>query len=378
MKPAPDHVANPLAHELRARAEARPRQSARATIAWVAALSVVGGAVFGGVAGGQVATMVADGQQDARSTVQEPSALPASSTAQVAEATADSVVTISVTTPQASGSGSGVVVADGGYIVTNNHVVSLDGQAEAAQITVETTDGQLLQAELVGTDPAVDLAVLKVDADLPPVSFADGAPSVGDEAIAIGAPLGLSNTVTDGIISATDRGIRLSQDVTVPVMQTDAPINPGNSGGALLNGNGELVGVNVAIADVNLSQNDGASGSIGIGFAIEGQLVERVVNEIIEHGEASHGLLGATVSDQTDARAGVVGAAIQEIAESGPAAEAGLRPGDVITAVDDSPVTDAADLTARIRAYPAGEEVTLKFVRDGREAETAVTLGELA
>lgn len=372
-------VVNPLAEQLSARAAARPKSSTKVTIAWVAALSVAGGTVLGGVAGGQAATLIAQEQQDARPSVQDTSTLQVSSTAAVAKAAAQSVVTVSVTTEQASGTGSGVVVAEDGYIVTNNHVVSLDGQGRGARITVETADGQLLPAELVGTDPAVDLAVLKVDADLPAVAFADSAPSVGDEAVAIGSPLGLSNTVTDGIISATGRGIQLSSEVTVPVMQTDAPINPGNSGGALLNGSGELVGINVAIADASPSQSgaqEGASGSIGIGFAIEGDLVQRVANEIIEHGEASHGLLGATVTDQTDARAGVVGATLHETTESGAAAEAGLRSGDVITAVDGTSVTGAADLTARIRSYAAREEVAVTLMRDGEELELTVQLGE--
>lgn len=375
-----ESVVNPLAEQLSARAAARPKSSTKVTIAWVAALSVAGGTVLGGVAGGQAATLIAQEQQDARPSVQDTSTLQVSSTAAVAKGAAQSVVTVSVTTEQASGTGSGVVVAEGGYIVTNNHVVSLDGQGRGARITVETADGQLLPAELVGTDPAVDLAVLKVDADLPAVAFADSAPSVGDEAVAIGSPLGLSNTVTDGIISATGRGIQLSSEVTVPVMQTDAPINPGNSGGALLNGSGELVGINVAIADASPSQSgaqEGASGSIGIGFAIEGDLVQRVANEIIEHGEASHGLLGATVTDQTDTRAGVVGATLHETTESGAAAEAGLRSGDVITAVDGTSVTGAADLTARIRSYAAGEEVAVTLMRDGEELELTVQLGEM-
>ena len=380
MKSPREPVVNPLAEQLSARAAARPKSSTKVTIAWVAALSVAGGTVLGGVAGGQAATLIAQEQQHARPSVQDTSTLQVSSTAAVAKAAAQSVVTVSVTTEQASGTGSGVVVAEGGYIVTNNHVVSLDGQGRGARITVETADGQLLQAELVGTDPAVDLAVLKVDADLPAVAFADSAPSVGDEAVAIGSPLGLSNTVTDGIISATGRGIQLSSEVTVPVMQTDAPINPGNSGGALLNGSGELVGINVAIADASPSQSgaqEGASGSIGIGFAIEGDLVQRVANDIIDHGEASHGLLGATVTDQTDARAGVVGATLHETTESGAAAEAGLRSGDVITAVDGTSVTGAADLTARIRSYAAGEEVAVTLMRDGEELELTVQLGEM-
>lgn len=368
-------IPNPLAHELQAKAAARPPRSPKVTIAWVAALSVAGGAVFGGLAGGQAASMIA-AQQQSDAPVSETSVTQVSSTAKVAQQASASVVTVKVQSQQASGTGSGVVVADGGYIVTNNHVVSLDGKGDGARITVETADGRLLEAELVGTDPSVDLAVLKVDAYLPSLGFAGDRPAVGDEAIAIGAPLGLSNTVTDGIISATGRGIQLSQDVTVPVVQTDAPINPGNSGGALLNARGELVGINVAIADVSLGQDSQASGSIGIGFAIESDLVERVVGELIEHGSVTHGLLGASVSDQADPAAGVVGAVIQEISEGGAAEAAGLKAGDVVTAVDGIAVTDAADLTARIRSYTAGATVTLTTVRDGRESEVQAELTE--
>lgn len=368
-------IPNPLAHELQAKAAARPPRSPKVTIAWVAALSVAGGAVFGGLAGGQAASMIA-AQQQSDAPVSETSVTQVSSTAKVAQQASASVVTVKVQSQRASGTGSGVVVADGGYIVTNNHVVSLDGKGDGARITVETADGRLLEAELVGTDPSVDLAVLKVDADLPSLGFAGDRPAVGDEAIAIGAPLGLSNTVTDGIISATGRGIQLSQDVTVPVVQTDAPINPGNSGGALLNARGELVGINVAIADVSLGQDSQASGSIGIGFAIESDLVERFVGELIEHGSVTHGLLGASVSDQADPAAGVVGAVLQEISEGGAAEAAGLKAGDVVTAVDGIAVTDAADLTARIRSYTAGATVTLTTVRDGRESEVQAELTE--
>jgi putative serine protease PepD len=226
---------------------------------------------------------------------------------------------------------------------------------------------------------------------------------VGDTAIAIGAPLGLSNSVTDGIVSAVDRGLRIAgsaapegdeqqseqspfgfwqengaqaaqEAISIPVVQTDASINPGNSGGALLNASGQLVGVNVAIASMGQGES---AGSIGIGFAIESSLVQRVVEELIGSGEATHGLLGATVSDVTDASVGTVGAQIRELSEGGAAEAAGLRPGDVITAVDGAPVTNAIDATAQVRAHAAGATVTVAYQRDGQEAEAEVTLGGL-
>ena len=373
----PEPVPNPLADHLQALAAARSKPLTKKTLAWVAALSVVGGTVLGGVAGGGATYFVA--QQQAPKTVVSTTATSETSlTAQAASAASESVVTIQVASARASGSGSGVVVAAGGFIVTNNHVVDLDGQGQGATLTVETSDGKLLDATVVGTDPAADLAVLKVDADLPVISFASEAPVAGEAAIAIGAPLGLSNTVTDGVISAVGRGIQLSREVTVPVLQTDAPINPGNSGGALVNERGELVGINVAIADVNVGQQQSTSGSIGIGFAIEGQMVQRVVDEIIAEGAASHALLGASISDQTDASVAVVGAVVRETVDSGPAASAGLKAGDVVTAVDGTRVTDAADLTARIRSYAAGETVAVTALRDGKEIEIEVELGSMS
>ncbi|WP_277603926.1 trypsin-like peptidase domain-containing protein [Agrococcus sp. ARC_14] len=326
----------------------------------------------------------------------------------VAAAAGPSVVTVRAASQDASGEGSGVAVAAGGYIVTNNHVVTLDGQTADAQITVETSDGRLLAAEIVGTDPVVDLAVIKVDADLPVVTFASSDDvRVGDTAIAIGAPLGLSNSVTDGIVSAVDRGLRIAssaapegeddqqteqspfgfwqengaqgaqEEISIPVVQTDASINPGNSGGALLNASGQLVGVNVAIASMGSSSSESA-GSIGIGFAIEASLVQRVVEEIISTGEASHGLLGATVSDVTDASVGTVGAQVQELSDGGAAAAGGLQAGDVITQIDGQPITGAVDATAQVRSHAAGTDVTVTYQRDGQEAEAQVTLGALS
>jgi putative serine protease PepD len=328
--------------------------------------------------------------------------------ADVAAAAGPSVVTVQATSRNGSGEGSGVAVAQGGYIVTNNHVVTLDGQTADAQITVETSDGRLLAAEVVGTDPIVDLAVIKVDADLPVITFASSNDvRVGDTAIAIGAPLGLSNSVTDGIVSAVDRGLRIAssaapqgsdqqqsqqspfgfwqqngaqaapEEISIPVVQTDASINPGNSGGALLNASGQLMGVNVAIASMG-SSNSGSAGSIGIGFAIQSSLVQRVVEEIISTGQATHGLLGATVSDVTDPSVGTVGAQVQEISAGGAAAAAGLLAGDVITQIDGQAVTSAVDATAQVRAHAAGSDVTVTYQRDGQQAEAQVTLGTLS
>ncbi|WP_223171368.1 S1C family serine protease [Microbacterium sp. NIBRBAC000506063] len=242
-----------------------------------------------------------------------------------------SVVTIEVSGRSSGGSGSGVILSEDGYIVTNTHVVTLDGAAADPRIRVTTSDGRILEATIVGTDPVYDLAVIKVEgvSDLTPIEFADSsALNVGSTAVAIGAPLGLSNSVTTGIVSALNRSISIassalpdrgtSEDesdateeddlfefrfpgqqgssgerISIAVIQTDAAINPGNSGGALVDSEGRLIGINVAIATA--SGNSTEAGSIGLGFAIPSDIAQRVAAEIIETGQATHGLLGAVV-----------------------------------------------------------------------------------
>lgn len=390
-------------------AAATPRKRRR-PIAALALAGLLGGTVLGGAAGATAATLVAQGDGSSASAANDVTITGASATdpqtiADVAQAASESVVTISAVSSAGSGTGSGVVVGDGGIIVTNNHVVTLDGTASDARITVQTTDGRLLEATVVGTDPTVDLAVLRVDAELPVISFADSdSVAVGDTAIAIGSPLGLSNSVTDGIVSAVDRGLQVSSSATeqqspqsqqspfgfwsqqgtqaaketisIPVIQTDASINPGNSGGALLNAAGQLIGVNVAIASMPSGQSS-SSGSIGIGFSIEASLVQRVVDEIVANGTATHGLLGAAVSDVTDASVGRTGAQLADVTAGGAAAAAGLQAGDVVTAVDGTTVASATDLTAQIRGEAGGATVTLTILRGGAEQEVDVTLGTL-
>ncbi|WP_430592588.1 trypsin-like peptidase domain-containing protein [Humidisolicoccus flavus] len=382
----------------------RETKRRRGTIGVLATAALVA-VIFGGV-GGVVGTHIASNGTAPSATVTGTSVSNPTTVSDVAAAATPSVVTISASDGQNSGTGSGVVIAAGGYIVTNNHVVTVGGATSDPSLTVETSDGRLLAAEIVGLDPAVDLAVLKVDADLPVLAFADGdTTNVGDLAIAIGAPLGLSNTVTEGIVSVTGRGLSVasseapaegqdnsttsppfglwnqnqsqqtSSSISVPVVQTDASINPGNSGGVLLNSAGQIIGINVAIAS-NASDNEQA-GSIGLGFAIEAPLVQRVVDEIIESGTASHGLLGVTVQDVSDPSVGVVGAELNTIADGSPAASAGLRAGDVVTAIDGRTVTSGVDLSAFVRASAGGETVTLTVLRDGSSNDVEVTLGTL-
>ncbi len=310
----------------------------------------------------------------------------------VAAKALQSVVTIEVSGSDSGGSGSGVVISDDGYIVTNSHVVTLSGTDSSTDVRVTLADGRLYPAELIGTDPIMDIAVIKIDAEnLVAIEWADSsALSVGDEAIAIGAPLGLENTVTDGVVSALNRSITISNDgegfnfdlpegqqsaisqaLSLPVIQTDASINPGNSGGALLNSAGQLIGINVAIASSGAS-----AGSIGVGFALPSNLVKRISSELIDSGNSRHGRMGAMVSSVSDTE-GVVGALVREVDAGSPAAQAGLKAGDVITIFNGIPIRNEIDVTAQVRSLVPGETVDMVVVRGGASRTLTVTVGSL-
>ena len=325
-----------------------------------------------------------------------------------------SVVTIDVSASGGSGTGSGIILDDEGHILTNTHVVTLGGTVASPTIEVQDNEGRVFTATIVGTDPLSDLAVIKVDApNLTPATLGDSDDlNVGDTVIAIGAPLGLSGTVTDGIVSTLNRTISVqssaapesesdgsgeddgngfrfappdgsSQNQTsagnsiyLDVIQTDAAINHGNSGGALVNTSGDIIGVNVAIASASEE-----SGSIGVGFAVPISYAERVAQEIIRDGSATHGFLGVSVTPATasDSSTFTVGAEVAENPAAGtPAAQAGLKTGDVITAVNGIPVTDAQSLTAAIRMQAAGSKVTIDYARGTSTDSTDVTLGNSA
>jgi len=400
-------------------------RSRASTVTIAAALAI--GALVGGVSGAGVAmwassgsqgTDVSGGSTPSTITVNDPE--NATTITAVAAKASPSVVTISVESSKSGGTGSGVILSADGYVLTNTHVVTLDGQANDATVKVQTHDGRLFSATVVGTDPNSDLAVIKIDGvtDLQKADFADSSTlNVGDAAIAIGAPLGLSGTVTDGIVSALNRSITVassavpedtpdsptpapsdgfdfwnfdlpgqdpstsgsSATISLPVIQTDAAINPGNSGGALLNSDGEVIGINVAIASAGGSSS--GAGSIGVGFSIPSNLAQRVAKEIIANGFASHGLLGASILDVTEdsatADSATVGASVQEVTPGGAADAAGIRAGDVITKFNDIPITGKTDLTAQVRAAAAGSKATVTYVRDGKASEVKVTLGSL-
>ena len=318
-----------------------------------------------------------------------------------ASAAAPSVVTINVVSNAGSGNGSGVFLTADGYVLTNTHVVTLDGATAQVKIQVKTSDGHVYPAKMVGTDPINDLAVIKVDAPISftPIVFADSSKiNVGDRVVAIGAPLGLANTVTEGIVSALNRTIQVASAaapensdgglgglqlftgsgtaVNLRVIQTDAAINPGNSGGALVNSQGQLVGINVAIASAG---NGGQSGNIGVGFAIPSNVAERISKEIMKTGKASHGLLGASVSDSTGDNGDLgftVGAEVRELTPGGAAEKGGIKVGDVITKFNKEPITNAGELTSAVRQEPAGAKALVELIRDGKTITLNVVLGD--
>ncbi len=290
----------------------------------------------------------------------------------VAEQVLPSVVSIQT----GAGGGSGVVISSDGQILTNSHVVDA---GEGGPIQVRFNDGSAAEAEVLGSDPVSDIAVIQAKGrtDLTPATLGDSDQvGVGGEVVAIGSPLGLSGTVTTGVVSALNRPVNTGatesgggQTATViNAIQTDAAINPGNSGGPLVNLAGEVIGVNTAIA--GLSQE---SGSVGLGFAIPINQVRPITEQLIEHGSASYPAIQATIAPSQTG-----GAEIMELTEGGAADEAGLQPGDVVVGVDGEAVTSPDQLIAQIRARQPGDEVTLSVLSggSGSEQEVTVTLGE--
>lgn len=267
--------------------------------------------------------------------------------------------------------GSGVIISQDGYILTNNHVIE-----DADQIRVVLSTGRTLDAQVTGVDPDTDLAVLKTDAtDLPTITVGDSRVlQVGDVVLAIGNPFGVGQTVTMGIVSATGRN-QLGINTFENFIQTDAAINPGNSGGALINAHGQLVGINTAIFSKS-------GGSQGIGFAIPVALAKGVLEQILKQGRVVRGWLGIAGQDITpalaesfDLKAGS-GVLISGVLEDGPADRAGLVPGDVITTINEQPLTTAHDILYLIAAVPPGEKVRVQGWRGDKPFDIQVEVSE--
>lgn len=273
---------------------------------------------------------------------------------------------------QNSSLGSGVIVSHDGYILTNHHVVEA-----ADQIEVALADGRKAKARIVGTDPETDLAVIKVDIgnELPAITFAaEETMRVGDFVLAIGNPFGVGQTVTMGIISALKRN-HLGLNTFENFIQTDAAINPGNSGGALVNAEGNLLGINSAIYSPS-------GGSLGIGFAIPVSTAKKVMEQIIQTGSVTRGWIGVAVQDMTPELAEsfkldkVQGVLISEVLRGGPADKAGIRPGDILVGIGDSTDIDSTSMLEIISALPPGESTTLRLLRNQEEVVVQVTVGK--
>ena len=279
----------------------------------------------------------------------------------VAAQVTPSVVRVDVAGAAGQGSGSGVAWSEDGIVVTNNHVVS-----GAREVRVTTSAGEVLDAEVLGTWPAADLAVLRVDATLDAIEVADSPVELGEQVLAVGSPFGLDGSVTSGIVSATGRTVTTSGTALTNLVQTDAAINPGNSGGALVNGAGQLVGINTVIAT-------SGGGSDGIGFAIDAATVDDVVADLLDDGTVTQPVLGVTGATAVDPS--VVGAPITSVVPGSPAEDGGLVAGDVVTAVDGEPVTTFAELAGRIVRRDPGDRVVLDVTHpDGTTDTVTVTL----
>ncbi|MFG1602736.1 S1C family serine protease [Actinoplanes sp. NPDC049265] len=372
----------------------RPASTGRGRRIFVAGAAAVLIALAGGGIG--AATVLAMDDRDGGSTVRTGNSsvtrvVDRSSLAQIASQVQDSVVSITT----GSGEGSGVVLNANGDIVTNNHVVST---AQGNTVNVIFADGKKATAQIIGTDPRTDLAVIRASgvSDLKPATLGDSAQmQVGDTVLALGSPLGLEGSVTAGIISAKDRTIRSESEQPNPqdqqpnpfgggqqqqqqqqqqsgsqsmsgLLQTDAPINPGNSGGALVNTNGQVIGINSAIYT-----SGGSQGNIGLGFAIPSNKVKQVVDSLIAGKKVSHPALGVSVTEGENG-----GALVRTVTEGSAAAKAGIQQGDVITSVNGKSVNDSDDLVGVIQGGAVGDKVTIAFTRDGAQKTVTATLAE--
>ena len=360
-----------------------PRGGAGTAAILVAALLLGGLAGLAGAAGYDALNddeATSPRNQDTATSVVEREDAPAApgSVEEVAGSVLPSVVKINVRGAQGAGSGSGVVISADGEILTNAHVVAPAGQGGA--VSVGFDDGSTAPAEVVGTDPLTDLAVIKAEgvSGLAPAALGRSANlDVGEQVVAIGAPFGLEATVTSGIVSALHRPVSVGRQgqalaTTYPAIQTDAAINPGNSGGPLVNMEGEVVGINSSIRTSSASMGQG--GSIGLGFAIPLDEVLPIVDQLRAGETPTHARLGVQVTDAASEDGLLSGAGVAEVTEGSAAAQAGLETGDVVTKVDGRIVTDATSLVATIRGYRPGDTVTLTVVRDDEEQQVEVTL----
>ena len=302
-----------------------------------------------------------------------------------------SVVSINVSGSGQQDTGSGVILRSDGYILTNNHVVS--AATNGGRVSVVFNDGSTASARIIGTDQEDDLAVIKVNkTGLPAATLgSSSAVHVGDPVLAVGSPLGLTGTVTSGIVSALNRPVDTTSDqqnlnpfgnsgpvstTVISAIQTDAAINPGNSGGPLVNGNGSVIGINSAIASTG-SPFGGQAGNIGVGFAIPIDQAKVIAQELIDTGHASHPLMGVSLADATDSNGNDL-ARVQAVSSGGPADDAGIKVGDVIVEVGGQRTAGADAVIAAIRTHQPDDRVSVVVERDGSRKTFRVTLIDAA
>jgi putative serine protease PepD len=373
----------------------RPKKRISGMVAAVLATAVLAGGI-GGSIGTWAAQRDDNGGTPAVSSKADQANLNRSpkSVAGIANAALPSVVTIRAQNGQEAGTGTGFVYDKQGHILTNNHVVA--PAADGGKLSVTFSDGKSYDAKIVGRAQGYDVAVIKLDdpdaRELKPLRIGNSDKvAVGDNTIAIGAPYGLSGTVTTGIVSAKDRPVqsgsgesRTSQPSYMSAIQTDASINPGNSGGPLLDANGNVIGINSAIRQADSGQSpfggSSSSGSIGLGFAIPINQANRVAQDLIKTGKPIYPVIGVLRNDEyRGAGAQIAPRAIQgtpAVTPGGPAAKAGLKAGDVITRLDGHPIDSGPTLVSEIWSHNPSEKVEVVYKRDGESHTVTLTLGK--
>ncbi len=301
------------------------------------------------------------------------------SIAAIAAKVSPSVVNIDASSAQGADTGSGFFFDSNGYILTNNHVI--ESAVTGGRIRVTLSSGSTYSATVVGRAPEYDIAVLKIDvSSAPALSLGDSEKVVvGDAVIAIGSPLGLAGTVTSGIISAKDRAVSTgssTQNSFINAIQTDAAINPGNSGGPLVDMTGAVIGINSAIASLNTSSafSSAQSGSIGLGFAIPINQAKKVADQIIKTGKATYPIVGVKIDTSYQGEGARVAPASDAVLAGGPAAKAGIKPGDVIVEFAGKKITNSDELVVAIRSHSVGEKVSITVLRDSTKKSFSLTL----
>jgi S1-C subfamily serine protease len=334
-----------------------------------------------GAAGGLVGRFTAegaDGLTDPDPTITqsvEARERPPGSVADIAARTVPAVVSFEIRVGDEGGGGSGVLIDPAGYVLTNNHVVAPAAEASGAQIEAIFHDGTRTGAQIVGRDPKTDLAVVKVEVANPVVATvgSSGGLAVGDGVIAIGSPLGLAGTVTEGIISAVNRPVRLDgagtdTNAVIDAIQTDAAINPGNSGGPLVDSTGAVIGINTAIRSLGM----GEGGSIGLGFAIPIDDARLIAEELIRSGRVHHAEIGINARSVSDGTTD--GAQVQNVQQGGAAEAGGIIEGDVIVRLGGRPIAGADELVVAVREHNPGDPVEVELIREGRPLTVTVVL----